>query len=210
MGGGSAFWIRDAAVDDVELAAKLGSWRDRIAERSGSFLRVENDDAPPRELLTELSLSRHTDVLWIAAQSTVDAFELLHFRDGRLVRELVNGCYRDERTWERVVGDPEPWEAWDEPPVVGRFAPLDAVGVALRVFDHYGLYGRAPVRASKRTGRTVAARAPKKSSASMTAKKSSASMTAKKSSASMTAKKSSASKTAKKDAPLREKKSSRS
>jgi hypothetical protein len=82
MSGGAAFWIKGASVADTALAARLGAWRDRVAEEHSSYLRVENDDGPPRELMAALSGERQTDVLWVAVQSTVDAFELVHYRNG--------------------------------------------------------------------------------------------------------------------------------
>jgi hypothetical protein len=37
-------------------------------------------------------------------------FEFHHWRAGASLRSLVFGCYKEERTWERVEGEQEPWE----------------------------------------------------------------------------------------------------
>ena len=65
----------------------------------------------PEQRLAALSARLHTDVIWLAFQSVVDAFEYHHWRDGALLRSLVYGFREAERTWERVEGTPEPWEA---------------------------------------------------------------------------------------------------
>ncbi len=144
MSGGAAFWIKGASLDDKTLAARLGGWRDRVAEKR--YLRVENDAEPPRELMETLSRELHTDVLWVSMQSTVDAFELVHYCDGALLRELVYGCYAKEREWERVAGTRQPWEPWAEDPVIGEMDPMPDVDV---VFGHYGLFDTDPVPAKK-------------------------------------------------------------
>lgn len=65
---------------------------------------------PPTDGLVRLSAELNTDVIWLSFQSTVDAFEFHHWRAGVTLRSLVFGCYKDERTWELVEGEPEPWE----------------------------------------------------------------------------------------------------
>jgi hypothetical protein len=74
-------------------------------------------------------------------QSGVGAFELVHYRDGALVRELVYGCYEREGEWERVTGTRQAWESWSEEPVVGDVEPRPDV---YTVFDHYGLFDTEP------------------------------------------------------------------
>ena len=64
----------------------------------------------PEAELCGLSLRLDTDVLWLAFQSVVDAFEYQHWRSGVHLRSLVFGCYGEERTWERAEGEAEPWE----------------------------------------------------------------------------------------------------
>jgi hypothetical protein len=71
-----------------------------------SQLNVE----PPSAILVQLSVDLGTDVIWLSFQSVVDAFEFHHWRAGQTLRSLVFGCYKEERTWERVTGEQEPWE----------------------------------------------------------------------------------------------------
>ena len=47
--------------------------------------------------------------MWLSYQSISDAFEYYHWRAGILLRALVYGLYED-RTWERIEGQPEAWE----------------------------------------------------------------------------------------------------
>src|SRR6266446_7866842 len=62
---------------------------------------------PPQQDLAEISSRLNTDVIWLSFQSVVDAFEFHHWRAGDLLRSLVFGCYKEERTWETVSGEPE-------------------------------------------------------------------------------------------------------
>ena len=45
----------------------------------------------------------------MSLQSAVDAFQFHHWKSGKHIRSLVYGCLR-EGEWERVEGQPEPWE----------------------------------------------------------------------------------------------------
>jgi hypothetical protein len=65
---------------------------------------------PPQQVMAEISSRLNTDVIWLSFQSVVDAFEFHHWRSGDLLRSLVFGCYKDERTWENVSGIAEQWE----------------------------------------------------------------------------------------------------
>jgi len=66
---------------------------------------------PPIDELIRLSSDLGTDVIWLSFRSVVDAFQFHHWRSGSLLRSLVFGCYGDEeRTWNQVEGQPEPWE----------------------------------------------------------------------------------------------------
>jgi hypothetical protein len=66
---------------------------------------------PPMQLLQLLSSELNTQVVWLAFQKQVDAFEYARWENGTLMRHLVFGCYEQERAWEHVEGEPEPWEA---------------------------------------------------------------------------------------------------
>jgi hypothetical protein len=65
---------------------------------------------PPAAELLDLSQRLQTDVIWLGFQSAVDAFQFHYWKEGRLLRSLVYGAFEEERTWERVEGEPEPWE----------------------------------------------------------------------------------------------------
>ena len=147
MSGGSAFWIKGASIDDDALAARLGAWRDRFAEDHSEFLRVENDDEPPRDLMSSVSRALETEIIWLSMQSTVDAFELLHYRNGTLIRELVYSC-ENERTWDRVSGTRQSWEPWASEPIVGDTDPMPDPWI---VIEHYGLQGQRPSSAKSRS-----------------------------------------------------------
>lgn len=66
---------------------------------------------PPESLLQEISANLDTQLIWLAFQKQVDAFEFLHWDKGQLRRRLTYGCYEQERTWEKVEGEAEAWEA---------------------------------------------------------------------------------------------------
>jgi hypothetical protein len=59
--------------------------------------------------LLELSLRLETDVMWLSYHSITDGLEYYHWQAGKLVRALGYGLYQ-ERTWERIEGQPEAWE----------------------------------------------------------------------------------------------------
>lgn len=65
---------------------------------------------PPIGRLMALSADFNTDVIWLSFQSVVDVFEFYHWRRGVVLRVLVFGCYGEERVWDYVAGEPEPWE----------------------------------------------------------------------------------------------------
>ncbi len=63
------------------------------------------------EALVSLSFELDTDVVLMGFQSSVDSFLYRHARQGALIRDLVYGCFKDERSWERIAGEPQAWEA---------------------------------------------------------------------------------------------------
>ena len=98
--------------DLAKVPALLAEYPGAYTEPEMRFYRVEDRPwtRPPEAGLRELSARLSTDVLWLAFQSVVDAFEYHHWRDGALLRTLVFGCYGGEGTWERAEGRIEPWE----------------------------------------------------------------------------------------------------
>jgi hypothetical protein len=70
-----------------------------------------HDFNPPDDALERLSRELKTEVIWLAFQKITDAFEYQHWENGTRLRHLVFGCYDQERTWERVDGEPEAWES---------------------------------------------------------------------------------------------------
>jgi hypothetical protein len=93
-----------------QLSSLLGRHHEVRVEDGCEFAEVLGDDQPRTLFLARLSKALHTDVVWLGFQSVVDAFEYRHWRNGECVRELVYGCYEEERRWERVTGQPQPWE----------------------------------------------------------------------------------------------------
>jgi FAD/FMN-containing dehydrogenase len=111
MGTWNAFYVRNSG--DSTASAIRRKFPAAKFESGQEFVGVVlTNDAfePPADKLAELSSDLATDVIWLSFQSVVDAFEFHHWRGGTAVRSLVFGCYRDERTWERVEGEAEPWE----------------------------------------------------------------------------------------------------
>ena len=134
MAGGAAFWIRteNPVVDREAIQGQVGAARDAIAE--ARFIRVENDDRMPRELLRSLSSTRHTDVIWMSARDGGGGFEYAHFQHGALVREIAFAA-----TWEKLDGAPEPWERWKPTPKLGKPDPRSVSQAAEWVCAHFGL-----------------------------------------------------------------------
>ena len=111
MGTWNAFYVGDRSENAVAAIRERFPAADM--ESSEHYLGVRlPDDAfePPESDLAELSTLFDTDVIWLAFQSTVDAFQFHHWRSGQHLRALVYGCFGEERTWERVEGRAEPWE----------------------------------------------------------------------------------------------------
>ena len=92
------------------LATAVGN-RGTIYPRSQWAMVLWDDFFAPDALLREISDSLATQVIWLSFQKQVDAFELQHWAKGQLQRRLMFGCYEKERTWEKVEGQPEAWEA---------------------------------------------------------------------------------------------------
>ncbi|HEX4084602.1 MAG TPA: hypothetical protein VHY22_06825 [Chthoniobacteraceae bacterium] len=65
---------------------------------------------PPHDKLAALSSEIGGDVIWLSFQSASDSSEFHHWSHARILRSLVFGCWKDERTWELALGETEPWE----------------------------------------------------------------------------------------------------
>jgi len=113
MGTFNAFYVRAAANDDAMVAAIRAKFPEAEVEADTEYWSVQlSEDAyePPERELADLSARLKADVIWLGFQSVVDAFQFHHWRAGEHLRALVYGCFKAERTWERVEGRPEPWE----------------------------------------------------------------------------------------------------
>jgi len=113
MGAWNAFYVKaDGSIATLtERIRSMFSAND--IEASSKFVGVRMpDDAfeVPEDKLSELSHTLNTEVIWLGFQSTVDAFQYHHWKDGKHLRALVYGCFREERVWERVEGMAEGWE----------------------------------------------------------------------------------------------------
>jgi hypothetical protein len=123
MGTMNAFYVR--AESEALTAALQGAFPTAKLQTGNGFTCADlkpDDFDPPKDALAKLSVDFKTDVVWLGFQSVVDAFQFHHWQAGALVRSLVYGCYGDEeRTWEEVSGQAEPWE---------QAAIFDAKGLA--------------------------------------------------------------------------------
>jgi hypothetical protein len=112
MGTLNAFYVR--GTGDATISGIRKIFPDATIESGQDFLGVvlANDAfEPPKDELVGLSSDLGTDVIWLSFQSVVDAFMFHRWRGGSLLRSLVFGCYGDEeRMWNQVDGQPEPWE----------------------------------------------------------------------------------------------------
>jgi hypothetical protein len=107
MGTLNAFYVRRSA--DVVVSAVRATFPTAEIETTSEFIGaiLANDADTPEQDLMELSSRLKTDVMWLSFQSATDAFEYYHWHAGALLRALVYGCYTQERTWERIEGQPE-------------------------------------------------------------------------------------------------------
>lgn len=131
-------WFRGAAQLRDDLAARLAVAVEH--EAHCAFVCVRRDRMPAREELTAWSRELATDVLWMAVQPAVDAFEYLHYRGGDVVRVLIYGS-SVERVWEVVEGSAQPWETWRRPPKLGSGNFSFHGDPAAEVTRHYRLAG---------------------------------------------------------------------
>src|ERR1700722_11388631 len=111
MGTWNAFYVRLKA-DSTTSAIRM-IFPDAKVELGQDFIGVTlaaDDYGSPTYDLGKLSSEFETDVIWLSFQSVVDAFQFHHWQFGTLTRSLVFGCFGDEeRTWNRVEGQSEPW-----------------------------------------------------------------------------------------------------
>src|SRR5688572_25411670 len=113
MGTRNAFYVKAPTGDNAASSAIRVKFPAAQMDSSPHFIGVRMADdafeAPERDL-AELSSQLSTDVIWLGLQSAVDAFQFHHWQAGKHLRSLVFGCFAEERTWERIEGEPEPWE----------------------------------------------------------------------------------------------------
>jgi len=112
MGTLIAVYIR--CSDPTTVASLLVDHPHAYTETGSTFYAIEKsieEYQPPLAELKDLSKRLTTDVIWLAFQSVVDAFEFHHWNNGVYLRGLAYGCYVEERTWDQVYGEAEPWES---------------------------------------------------------------------------------------------------
>ena len=141
MGGSSSFYVRTDATGLERLRVAVARHHQVSLDDGCAFAEIKGEERVPLALLARLSSSFDTDVIWLAFQSVVDAFEYRHWRRGECVRELVYGCFESEREWEIVSGEPQPWEAdalWEE----GNLSEsVDSRETACAVAEHFRFSG---------------------------------------------------------------------
>src|SRR5258708_31103695 len=110
MGSMNAFFVRKVTDDAISAVGAMFSSAE--IKTNSEFIGVTLDiyAKTPEQNLMELSSRLETDVMWLGCQSVVDCFEYYHWQAGKLLRTLVYGCYTQERSWERIEGQPEAWE----------------------------------------------------------------------------------------------------
>jgi hypothetical protein len=109
MGTLNAIYVRTTGEQRALLRAEYPTAR---TERGLEFHVIEQPRTafnPPEDELAALSARLDTDVLWLTFQSAADAFRFHHWRSGKHLRSLVY-AYVEQCVWERVEGEPEPWE----------------------------------------------------------------------------------------------------
>jgi hypothetical protein len=109
MGTLNAIYIRATRQQVAALRKEYPAAR---TERGLAFYVIEQPRTafnPPEDELAALSARFDTDVLWITFQSAADAFAFHHWQSGKHLRSLVY-AYAEWGVWERVEGEPEPWE----------------------------------------------------------------------------------------------------
>jgi len=111
MGTLNAIYIR--AADTAVASAISAEYADAYTEPGTQFYAVDQPADRfrcPEGELAALSERLNTGVIWLGFQSAADAFQFHHWRGGEHLRSLVYGCFEEDRTWERIEGEPEPWE----------------------------------------------------------------------------------------------------
>jgi hypothetical protein len=103
-----AIGITDSRFDNVVMHI-CGKITQKINNNIWTSYEIENHDLPD-EKLKYLSIKLGNVIIYAGFQSTVDAFYYIKYDNGIFKRKLVYGCFKLERQWEVVVGDPEPWE----------------------------------------------------------------------------------------------------
>lgn len=110
MGTLKAIYVRAKNANTVQAIRE--AYPTAITERHTQFFAIDralHESDCPEDELRSLAARLKTDVIWLSFQSTVQAFKFFHWHNDAQLRYLVYGCTQ-ERLWERIEGDPEPWE----------------------------------------------------------------------------------------------------
>lgn len=112
MGTLNAIYVRAKNVSIAPVIwKKFPEAKVQSGEEFISFVLPDEEFEPPMKDLAQWSADLATEVIWLSFQSVVDAFQFHHWRGGSLLRSLVFGCYgEEERLWNEVEGQQEPWE----------------------------------------------------------------------------------------------------
>lgn len=111
---GTDFYVRldpPRRLEMLDAVSKVVGSEGTVYDQSTHAVVVWHDYHPPEALLASLARDLGTQVIWLSFQKTVDAFEYIRWEAGQRLRWLTFGCYEKERTWERIEGRPEAWEA---------------------------------------------------------------------------------------------------
>lgn len=99
--------------DDAALLARIRSEHPRtVIEPPSAFASIQRNPAAAMTEGAVLDFSKRyaAEVVYLLFVSSTDSFAFTHCDEGRCVRHLRYGCDREERWWEDVTGEPEPWE----------------------------------------------------------------------------------------------------
>jgi hypothetical protein len=137
MGMALDLFVRTRTVD--EIRSLVPDWVDIELTESAAFARLSNADEWSG-LATAISRKGYEAVV-LGFVSSLDAFYYAHYQNGRPIRVLVYGWDRQERTWEQVSGQRQPWEKFEKDPRVGLQCFFDGRNTAIAVGEYYRFSG---------------------------------------------------------------------
>lgn len=109
MASMNMFFVREVTDDAIAAVRAMFPADEMMTNSEFIRLRLIVFTKNPEQELMELSSRLKTDVWWLRYHSISGVFGYYHWRLGVLLRAIVRGHIED-RTWERVEGQPEPWE----------------------------------------------------------------------------------------------------